>query len=330
MTRIKKVLLFLALLVLLLAGLYLYYLYTPRAVRPELSGEYRREHIDIGGMPREYGLYLPAQRNASTPILFVLHGSLQTIEDIRHYSAYAFEQLAEEHGFIVVYPQGFERNWNDCRRTADYPARTQNIDDVGLIKGLIQQLAAEQGGDAQRVFLTGYSNGGHLGLRIALEQPELLAGVAAIAASLPTNDNLDCVASGQPVPVLLLNGTRDPINPYNGGKVTLFGLGDRGTVLSSYESAQYFAELAGYSRAEARHEILWQAANEPAQRVDLDQWRAPERAEVTLLSAIGGGHLLPQAGFRPPRLLGRNLSGFDGPRAIWAFFSRQRPVPAQP
>jgi len=45
---------------------------------------------------------------------------------------------------------------------------------------------------------------------------------------------------------------------------------------------------------------------------------------------IGGGHLLPQAGFRAPRLLGPTLSGFDGPQAIWDFFARQQPAPAQP
>ena len=60
------------------------------------------------------------------------------------------------------------------------------------------------------------------------------------------------------------------------------------------------------------------------------RWQAEGRAEVTLYGVIGGGHLLPQAGFRAPRLLGPTLSGFDGPRAIWDFFTRQRPTPAQP
>ena len=54
------------------------------------------------------------------------------------------------------------------------------------------------------------------------------------------------------------------------------------------------------------------------------------RAEVALFAVIGGGHLLPQASFRAPRLLGPTLSGFDGPQVIWDFFARQRPAPAQP
>lgn len=326
MKTIKTALYLVLLLAALAAGLYVYFLHAPKPAQPALSASLQHERIELGGLQRDYAFYKPAKLPANAPLVFVLHGSLQTIDDIRTFSAYAFERLADQHGFIVVYPQGFEKNWNDCRRTADYPARTQNIDDKGLIAALIQRFASQHGADPQRAFLTGYSNGGQLGLRIALENPTLLAGVAAFAANLPTDDNLACQPSGQPVPVLLMNGTRDPINPYNGGVVTLFGFGNRGTVRSSYESALYFANLAGYPIASVRSSTVWGAGE---QRVTLDQWQADDRKEVALYSAIGGGHLLPQGEFRAPRLLGPTLSGFDGPQAIWDFFARQRPAPAQ-
>jgi len=313
-----------------LGALYSYFLYAAKPAAPTLSASLQRAQIAVGDRQRDYAYYLPAKLPAKAPLLFVLHGSLQTLDDMRTFSAYQFERLADEHGFILVYPQGVERNWNDCRAAADYPARQQNVDDVDLIAALIQRFAAQHGADPRRAFLAGYSNGGHLGLRIALERPNLLAGVAAVAASLPTPDNLACRAVAGATPVLLMNGTRDPINPYNGGRVTLFGFGDRGTVRSSYASALYFAERAGYVAAEMRRENLWQNGDNPAQRVELDRWQAAERAEVALFAVIGGGHLLPQAGFRAPRLLGPTLSGFDGPQAIWDFFARQRPAPAQP
>ncbi|MDG9925513.1 MULTISPECIES: PHB depolymerase family esterase [unclassified Pseudomonas] len=313
-----------------LGALYGYFLHAPRPAEPVLGASLQHAQIDVGGRSRDFAYYLPAKLPAKAPLLFVLHGSLQSIDDMRTYSAYAFERLADEHGFIVVYPQGFKNNWNDCRRAADYPARTRNIDDLGLLAALVQRFAAEHGADPQRAFLVGYSNGGQLGLRAALERPQLLAGVAAVAANLPTDANLDCAPSGQAVPVLLMNGTRDPINPYNGGPVSLFGFGDRGTVRSAYESALYFANLAGYPRDAVRSSTAWSNPADPAQRVSLDQWQAEGRAEVALYGVIGGGHLLPQAGFRAPRLLGPTLSGFDGPRAIWDFFARQQSVPAQP
>lgn len=330
MKTIKIVLSVLLLLAVTLSGLYGYFLYTPAPQLPLLSATLQRGQIQVGERQRDYAYYIPAKLPTKPALLFVLHGSLQSINDIRRFSAYEFEQLADEHGFIVVYPQGFERNWNDCRRTADYPARAQNIDDKGLIAALIQHLSSEHNVDARRVFLTGYSNGGHLGLRIALEQPQLLAGVAAFAANLPSDDNLDCQPVAGGVPLLLLNGTRDPINPYHGGVVTLFGLGNRGEVRSAQASARYFAQRAGHAQDAVRRSIAWQNPADPAQRATLDQWQSPGHAEVALYSLIGGGHLLPQAGFRAPRLLGPTLSGFDGPRMIWDFFARQRPAPAQP
>lgn len=330
MKTTRRVLKILPVLALILAGLYGFFLYAPPPTTPTLSASLQRAQIAVGDRQRDYAYYLPAKLQAKAPLLFVLHGSLQTLDDMRTFSAYQFERLADEHGFIVVYPQGHERNWNDCRAVADYPARQQNVDDVGLIAALIQRFAAQHGADPRRAFLAGYSNGGHLGLRIALERPNLLAGVAAVAASLPTPDNLACRPVAGATPVLLMNGTRDPINPYNGGRVTLFGFGDRGQVRSSYASALYFAERAGYAAAEMQRENLWQNGDNPAQRVELDRWQAAERAEVALFAVIGGGHLLPQAGFRAPRLLGPTLSGFDGPQAIWDFFARQRPAPAQP
>lgn len=329
MRTTKRLLILLLPLALLLAGAYLYFLYAPAPARPALSTALQHGRIQVGDRQRDYAFHVPAKLPAQAPLLFVLHGSLQNIDDIRRYSTYEFERLADEHGFIVVYPQGFKDNWNDCRRVADYPARTRNIDDLGLLAALVQRFASEHGADPRRAFLVGYSNGGQLGLRAALERPQLLAGVAAVAANLPTDANLDCAPSGQAVPVLLMNGTRDPINPYNGGPVSLFGFGDRGNVRSAYESALYFANLAGYPRDAVRSSTAWHDPSDPAQRVSLDQWRADGRAEVALFGVIGGGHLLPQAGFRAPRLLGPTLSGFDGPRAIWDFFARQQSAPAQ-
>ncbi|MET1077245.1 MAG: PHB depolymerase family esterase [Pseudomonas sp.] len=324
---LKKVLIVLLPIAALLAGLYGYFLHAPAPQQPQLSASLQHASIELGGLRREYAFYLPAKLPPHAPLVFVLHGSLQTIDDVRTFSAYAFERLADTQGFILIYPQGYQKNWNDCRRLADYPARAQNIDDKGLIAALIQRFAEQQGADPRRAFLAGYSNGGQLGLRIALEQPTLLAGIAAVSANLPSDDNLACHVVGQAVPVLFMNGTRDPINPYGGGEVTLFGFANRGAVRSAQASAEYFATQAGYPRDAAHRSTPWTDPLDLGNSVNLAQWHATERAEVALFTVIGGGHLLPQGGFRAPRLLGPTL-GFDGPQAIWDFFARQRSAPA--
>lgn len=299
----------------LIACLYAYFAYAPRPNPPTLSASVQHDHIQVGALDRQYSYYVPKQLPANPPLVFVLHGSLQTSEDIRTYTGYEFERLADAKGFVVVYPQGFENNWNDCRKAADYAARTQNVDDKGFIAALIQRFAEQQHIDPARAFLTGYSSGGHLGFRLALEQPELLAGVAAVSASLPTNDNLACQSSGKPASVLVVNGTDDPINPFNGGKVTLFGLGNRGTVRSSADTVAYFAGLNGYP-AQA-------TAQEPSANVRFQQWQAAGKHEVALYALAGGGHLVSQPNYRAPRLLGHNTDGFNAPEAIWAYFARQ-------
>ena len=158
----------------------------------------------------------------------------------------------------------------------------------------------------------GYSNGGHMAFRLALEAPELLAGVAAVAANLPAPENMDCHASGRPIPVLMINGTEDPINPYQGGDVTIFGHGNRGRVLSTAESAAWFAQLDGAAPAITAEHLPSTAPTDPgwAERA---LWKSPSGMEVSLFTIHGGGHTLPQAQISYPAQLGKTTPGLDGP-----------------
>jgi polyhydroxybutyrate depolymerase len=223
---------------------------------------------------------------------------------------------------IVVYPDGFERHWNDCRKIAHYSARTRNINDLGFLRALVEHLHTSYGADTRRVFAVGYSNGGHMAFRMALEAPELAAGVAAIAANLPAPENMDCQASGRPVPVLMLNGTEDPINPYQGGDVTIFGHGNRGRVLSAADSAAWFAKLDG-AESTGQAERLSSTAPADAGWAERSVWKSPSGVEVNLYTIHGGGHTLPQAQIRYPAQLGNTFTGLDGPQEIWRFFARQ-------
>ena len=82
--------------------------------------------------------------------------------------------------------------------------------------------------------------------RLGLEAPDAVAGIAAIAANLPADQNLGCQPSGRPVRTMIVNGTEDPVNPYQGGVVEILGDSSRGMVRSAGETARYWAGLAGY------------------------------------------------------------------------------------
>jgi polyhydroxybutyrate depolymerase len=86
--------------------------------------------------------------------------------------------------------------------------------------------------------------GGHMAFRLALEAPTRFRAVAAVPASVPTPENFKCKPAGQGTSsVMIMNGTRDPINPFEGGEVKFLGLLKRGKVRSSLESGQYLADL---------------------------------------------------------------------------------------
>ena len=309
------------LLVVLSAAVYLGYAAKPEA--PQLPGVYTDASLVSSERQRHYKSYTPSTLTAGSPLLMVLHGSMQNINDIRVASGYEFERLAEQHGFLLIYPQGYKNNWNDCRKTASYPAKAENIDDLSFLQALIEKAKTEYHIDTRQVFMAGWSNGGHMGFKAALEKPDMFSAIAAISANLPTAEHSDCHAEGKPMSVLIMNGTEDPINPYQGGRVTLFGFGDRGQVLSSIQTAEYFANLAGDTTAPLTQQVLTQSPQHRQGSVVVKNWRASGNAEISLVTLQGGGHLIPQGFYRAPHLLGNNTPEFNGPEFIWQFFERQ-------
>lgn len=318
MRRLRLVFVLLTATVLCLAFCFFYFIHSPKKGPPPLSAAIQYGRIQVSGMERVYEAYVPQNHQAGMPLLLVFHGSLQTPETIRTFTGYEFERLADEEGFMVVYPKGYKKNWNDCRATATYPARVENIDDKGFTLALIGACVSTYQADPKRVFVVGFSNGGHFAFRLALENPEEIAGIAVISANFPTPDNSDCTASNSPLPTLIMNGTEDPLNPYDGGTVSLFGFGNRGTVFSSFESAFYFASLAGYSEGVVTTRMLFPDHPVP---VKIQEWKQKGKPPVVLYSLLGGGHLIPQSRYRAPRILGPNAPYFNGPEAIWDFFA---------
>jgi polyhydroxybutyrate depolymerase len=314
---------FLGLIVVALVGaLFVYFVYSPAPEIPRLSGKLIRGTIEVDDLKRSYLTYVPQGLTRGSPLVVVMHGSGQNGAQMRQATGYGFERLADEHGFAVVYPDGYEGYWNACNIVGDYSANRLNIDDVGFLTGLVDKLIAEIGVDRGRVFAIGLSRGGHMAFRLALEAPARFRAVAAVAANVPAPENFKCKPAGQGTSsVMIMNGTKDPLNPFGGGEVKFFGLLKRGKVRSSRESGQYFADLNGIKGApEAKG----------AQRTDeahAEQvlWRNGSKVEVELMAIHGGGHGLPQPYVRYPRLLGPTPREPNGPAVIWAFFERQRP-----
>ncbi len=259
--------------------------------------------IRVGNLDRTYLYYAPANLPRSAPLLLAFHGSGSRGEEMRGVTGYEFEGLADQNGFVVVYPDGYKGTWNDCRKGVPLAANADNIDDLDFVRALITRFQADYAINPARVFAMGYSNGGHLAYRLAVEIPDEIAAVAAVAANFSADDYSDCRASGKPIAVLIINGTADISNPYEGGRGA-WGA----TVRSTQATAEYFVRLNGQT---SLPKTTHQDTSGPFS-VDRAIWNDAGKPEVVLITVIGGGHTVPK------------FSYLDGPSEIWEFFSRQQ------
>jgi polyhydroxybutyrate depolymerase len=298
---------------------YWWFLYSPKPAPPELSAPLAAAKLIRSTGERDFHMFVPARIEKNATLLLVLHGSGGDASQMRRYTGYEFERLADEHGFIVAYPEGFGGYWNDARKKGRFPAKKLGIDDVGFLRDLIEHFRRTH--HVGRVFAVGYSNGGHMCFRLALEAPDMIDGFAVFGANMPTDDNCICPPLTRPIRALFVNGTRDPINPYEGGRVTIFGFGDRGTVRSAVESAKYFAHQLGAEVERLGPNAVVPATPDSATWVDERAWRASSNGEVALFTVHDGGHVIPQPRYRFPRIVGRTEMRFNAPAACWKFFS---------
>ena len=306
--------------ILVLVGIaYSYYWYSPAPPLPSLTATIRKSTLRVGGRDRSYLIYVPANLPPQAALVIVLHGSGMDGARMRLCTGYEFDRLADQHRFVVIYPDGYRRNWNDCRKYATFPAKRENIDDMGFIRTLIARASIEQAIDEKQVYAFGYSNGGQMAFRLAIEAPDEIAAVGAVAASLPMPDASSCPQQGRTSRVMLINGTADPINPYQGGVVTLFGFASRGSVMSSMASAQHFAARNRIADPPIREQLPKGFTDDPT-TVESLSWQASGKPVCSLYIVRGGGHVIPQRPYRFPRLLGRTTSALDAPREAFRFF----------
>jgi polyhydroxybutyrate depolymerase len=232
-------------LVTLAAALLGYFVYVPVSERPHLSGNVSKGAIEAVGLKRTYLVYVPRGLTKGAPLVVAMHGSGESGAQMRIETGFGFDRLADREGFAVVYPDAYEGYWNGCNIVGDYDANRLNIDDVRFLEAVVDRLVGEIGIDPARVFATGVSRGGSMALRLALEAPSRFRAVAAVSDSQPAPDNFKCHPKFRGTSsVMIMNGTDDPLVPFDGGEVSLFGLFiKRGPVLSARQSGQYFANL---------------------------------------------------------------------------------------
>ena len=287
---------------------------------PETTGTFTRNQGMIGGRQRSFFLYEPRDLKPGAPLVFVFHGGGGDGGAAREGTGGEFEMLADRYGFVVAYPDGVGRSWNGCRKMQNETRARRGIDDVGFVEAMIAQEIARHRIDPKHVFAVGHSNGGALAYRLILERPNAFAGIAAISSNLPVPENMDCQPMPASRPVMVINGTADPVNPYNGG--TNARGTSRGRVLSTDQTVQYFAGLNGIADPPGATRLPHKRDADDTW-VEQISWTAPGKPSVVLYAIHGGGHVVPQPYWRFPRVVGAQTEDLDAPAVIWDFFMKE-------
>ena len=191
-----------------------------RGARPEGRPDFRGTTIPLAhlGLDRSYVLRVPqiAPPPIGRPIVMQLHGGGGAGPGIDALTR--FGSLSEHHGFAVVSPSGWHRNWNDGRIAPRLRAMNDQTDDVGFLSAVIDDVARRGPVDLTRMYAVGISNGAMMTGRLTGELPHRIAAFAQVAGTISA-DAERWWRPGRPVPVLQIHGTADPLVPYGGGPI---------------------------------------------------------------------------------------------------------------
>jgi len=290
-------------------------------------GFYANNNISIQGTPRTYSFYIPQNITASSiPLVLLLHGyggSSDEIsgEDGSNAPYKVWMSLADRDKFIVLYPEGTqgenELGWNDCRADAQ---SNPTADDVSFLGALIDLFSISQGIDSRRVYVSGTSNGGHMALRLALELSNKVSAVAPIAAAMP--ENSQCVGPVSAIPILFVNGTNDPILPYNGGLIGN-AADQRGSALSTSASIELWVNFNQANPSPTIDDLPNINDEDESTITRSTYFGTRNTALVGLIEVLGGGHTEPsiqeQYSTSIERILGKQNHDIEIAEEIWAW-----------
>jgi polyhydroxybutyrate depolymerase len=281
------------------------------AISTDSSGE-----ILVGNLKRTFLIHIPASysKTQSSPVVLVFHGGTGTAAGMEKLTK--MNEESEHEGFIVVYPEGIDRHWNDGRETVP-----KDVDDVGFVSALIDYLLKAYNVDSKRIYATGISNGGFFCQSLACNLANKIAAVASVAATKPEALN---VKPSRAISVMVIAGTDDPLVPYNGGLVKGRGTsrgGYGGKVLSVSDTIKFWV-ANNNCLTSPKITQLPNLDNNDATTVEHSVYTSTSNnTEVILYKINGGGHTWPGGlQYLPKFLVGNTSRDINATQIIWQFF----------
>lgn len=273
------------------------------------------ETIQVDGRTREYLQYLPEdwEHQLDLPVLFVLHGgNVGTPENTMN--GIDFRDLADQDKFILIYPAGVDKNWNDGRPT---DANLQGVDDVNFFRELIAKLVSKYSVDTNAIFATGISNGGFMSSRLGCELSDKIAAIAVVAATMEENTVYANCAPANNVSAIYIHGTADQIVPISGGEMTE---GDGGFVVSHQQAVSKWVQI---NQTETTPVItdLPNTTDDGTTITSYQYLSGNNGTDVVGYIIENGGHTWPQSsGLQLAFIVGLTSRDMNANQVIWDFF----------
>jgi polyhydroxybutyrate depolymerase len=287
------------------------------------DGPVAAETIEIGGVARTFLTQFPVLKPA--PLVIVLHGNTQTGADIKARTSWPL--VANRERFGVIFPDGLNRAWADLRPDTKRAGRVppKGTDDVGFIVKLVEKYVADGSADPKRIYVTGLSNGGAMTMTLVCARADLFAAAASVIINL-TDDAAAACHPSRPMPMLVMNGTADPLIPFEGGKGTSRFAVDG--FWPATKTLAFWRKLNGCEIGDGAVTDLEDRDHEDQSTVTRIESRCPPARDVVLYRVNGGGHRMPSmfSDARFPRIasafFGPQNHDIDGAETIWAFFRK--------
>jgi len=260
-----------------------------------------------GGIEREYIYYYPSSADPECPLVFVCHGYTGTAQGIMDYSE--FNQLADEFGFAVCYPQGTLDSYDNTFFNVGYDFQNnETVDDVAYLQNLSTYFQSINSIDPTKVFCTGMSNGGDLCYMLACEASETFRAVAPISGMI-MQDIMDECNPDSEVSIFEIHGTQDNVTYFDGDPNNIDGWG---AYPSIPETMTFFNNLFNLQLLST--ENLPNTNTNDGSTVTSEKYGSSNSCtEVWLYTVEGGGHDWPGA---------YGNMDINASREAWLFFEQ--------
>ena len=187
------------------------------------------------GIGHELIVEFPAEPEGS-PLVLMLHGYGNTAESFR--STTGFHEEAVPRGFTVVYVTSSSIGWNAGMGSSSNR-------DTEFLVALAEYFQSEFGCDSEHTYAVGFSNGGFMAHRLAMEAGETFAAAVSVAGTAA-----DSVWEARPKELktgfFQITGEKDDVVPKNSDGSAKYAI-----VPAIEDVIAYYAEANGLALSES-------------------------------------------------------------------------------